>query len=66
MEAEQTDAARVDDVSDRVGAGAVQVLPEFARFDELPARQVGFEGVPAYEVVLPAVPLVYPGAPGRV
>lgn len=38
VQAEQTDASGVDDVSDRVGAGAVQVLLVFARLDELPAR----------------------------
>lgn len=38
VEAEQTDASGVDDVSNRVGAGAVQVLLIFPRLNELPAR----------------------------
>lgn len=37
VEAEQTDASGVDDVSDRFGAGAVQVLLELPKLDELPA-----------------------------
>ena len=38
VEAEQTDASRVDDVSNRVGAGAIQVLLIFSGLDELSAR----------------------------
>lgn len=66
VEAKQTDASRVDGVSNGVGAGAVQVLLKFPELDELPARQVALEGAPTHKVVLVAVPLVYPGGSGCV
>ena len=66
VEAEQTDASGVDDVSDRVGAGAIQVLLVFPRLDELSSRQVGLEGGSTHKMVLAPVPLVYPRAPGCV
>lgn len=66
VEAKQTDASRVDDVSNGVGAGAVQVLLKFSELDELPARQVVFKGAPTHKVVLVTIPLVYPGGSGCV
>lgn len=38
VEAEQTDTARVDHMSNWVGAGAVKVLLIFPGLNELPAR----------------------------
>lgn len=66
VEAEQTDASRVHDISYGVAAGAVQVLLKFSELDELSARQVVFESGPAHKVVLVAVPLVYPCSSGRI
>lgn len=66
VEAQQTDASRVNNISDRVGAGAVQVLLKFSKLDELSARQVVFESCPTHKVVLIAIPLMYPRRSGRV
>lgn len=60
VEAEQTDASRVDDVPNRVCAGAVQVLLKLPKLNELPARQVRFKGSPTHKVVLAPIPLMYP------
>lgn len=66
VEAKQTDASRVDDISNRVGAGAVQVLLKFSELDELSARQVVFKRSPTHKVVLVSVPLMYPCRSGCV
>lgn len=66
VEAEQTDASRVDDVPNRLCAGAIQVLLIFPKLDELPARQVTFKGSPTHKVVLVPIPLMYPWASGCV
>lgn len=66
VQAEQTDASCIDDVSDRVGAGPVQILLIFPRLDELPCGQVGFKGRPTHEMVLAPVSFMYPWASGCV
>ena len=62
VQAQQTDPAWVDDLSNRVTAGAVQVPVVLPRLDELPCCVVRLKRQPVHKVVLPPILLMYPWA----
>lgn len=55
---QEADFARVDNLSDRVRAGAIEVLLKLSRLDELACRRVHLKGLTGNKVVVAATHLI--------